>query len=208
MIRKLSTSVVIVGMLMGALAGTVSAASSDGNSARAQAKAAAPKHRHMEKDVFRGTVVAIGEKELTVRGRKDESKTFSRTEKTEVVRGRDHQVAWSEIEVNSHVSVRFEERDGKRFATRIHLGWAHVRGKVESVNGNIITIKARDGKEIRITVNADTKFIERHGKSKPSAGSLKDIHAGMHVTAAGRRDANGSFDAVSIVYGSKEPKSR
>lgn len=209
MIRKLSTSVVIVGMLMGALAGTAAAATGEGSTARAHAKAAAPKHRQMDKDVFRGTVVAISDKELTVRAGKDESKTFLRTDKTEVFRGRDHKVAWSEIEVKSHVTVRFEERDGKRFVTRIHLGWAHVRGKVESVSGNTITIRTRDGKEIKISVSASTRFIERHPKGKPSQGSLKDIHAGMYIAAAGTRDKTGnSFDAVSIVYGGREHKSR
>src|SRR6266513_3701545 len=63
------------------------------------------------------------------------SKTFLRTDATVVVKGRNEKSTWSEIEINSHVRVRFEERDGKLYAKRVHIGRAHVAGKVESVNG-------------------------------------------------------------------------
>ncbi len=200
MIRKLCSSAVIAGLLVGALATSAFAAPTAGEDVQPQAKH--QKHHREARDIFGGKVVAISESQLTVRNKSGE-KTFLRTEKTEVRRGHD-KVAWSEIEVNSHVSVRFEERDGKLFAKTIHLGWAHVSGKVESVNGNTIIVATKDGKDVRVIVNAQTKFIEGHGKGKRQAGSLKDIHAGMHVIVAGRRDANGSFDARVVMYWGKD----
>ncbi|HYY46417.1 MAG TPA: DUF5666 domain-containing protein [Candidatus Angelobacter sp.] len=162
----------------------------------------APKHQ-AAKDVFGGTVTAINETQLTVKNAKAGSKTFLRTDATVVVKGRNEKANWSEIDVNSHVRVRFEERDGKLYARRIHIGRPHVAGKVQSVNGNVITIRTRDGKEVRLTVNNDTKYFEITGKKQRQAGSLKDIHAGMRLVAAGNYDASHNFDAAMIAYRNK-----
>ncbi len=202
MIRKLFASLVIGGMLMGALGTTAFAATGEGAAAHPRAKPPTTdaKHRHMNKEAFGGIVVAISDAQLTVRNKQGKSQTFLRTEDTRVFRGRDHRVPWSEIEVGSRVTVRFEDRGGKLFATRIQLGLAGVHGKVESVSGNSITIQTKDGKDLRITVTEKTKFFERHSKGKRSPGSLQDIQPGMHLSASGTRDPNGSFDAAAILF--------
>src|SRR5438309_914235 len=156
------------------------------------------KPQAIHRDVFRGTVTAINETQLTVRNMNGESKTFVRTDKTQVVRGRNEPASWSAIEVNSHVRVRFEARNGKLYAARIHLGRAHVAGKVVAVNGNVITITNKDGKSVKLNVTGETRYFEgRKANRKP--GTLKDIQAGDRLIATGKWDVNGSFDATLVV---------
>lgn len=171
--------------------------------APAASPSAGAAHRQAARDVFGGTVTAITGSELTVKNAKGTSKTFLRSEATQVTRGRNQKAAWSEIEVNSHVRVRFEERDGKAYAKRVHIGPARIRGKVESVSGNVITIRTREGKEARITVNGDTKFFEVTGKKQREAGSLSAIRDGMRLAAAGSYDSAHNFDAAIVAYRSK-----
>ena len=159
--------------------------------------------RPAAKDAFVGTVTAISAMQLTVKNAKAGSKTFLRTDATVVVKGRNEKSNWSEIEINGHVRVRFEERDGKLYAKRIHIGRAHVAGKVESVNGNVIMIRTRDGKAVKLTVNGSTKYFEITGKHQRKAGSLTDIKAGMRLVAAGSYDASHNFDAAVVAYRNK-----
>src|SRR6267378_2424113 len=135
MIGKAFAGVVTAGVLAGVLATGAMAAPTAANPAKTQRPAA--------KDVFSGTVTAITATEVTVKNAKAGSKTFLRTEATVVVKGRNEKASWSEIEVSSHVGVRFEERDGKLYAKRVRIGRAHIAGKVESVTGNVITIRTR-----------------------------------------------------------------
>ena len=198
MFGKVFAGIATAGVLAGVLATGAMAAP-----AAAAAASQAKTQRPAAKDVFGGTVTAISDTQLTVKNAKAGSKTFLRTDATVVVKGRNEKSSWSEIEVNSHVLVRFQERDGKLYAQRIHLGRAHLAGKVESVSGNVITIRTRDGKVVRITVNDSTKYFEIIAKGKRQAGSLKDIHAGMRLLAAGNYDASHNFDAALIAYRSK-----
>lgn len=198
MFGKLIAGIATAGVMAGVLATGVMAAP-------AGAPTASPttKHRPAARDVFGGTVTAINETQLTVKNAKAGSKTFLRTDETVVVKGRNEKASWSEIEVNSHVTVRYQERDGKLYAKRIHIGRAHLAGKVESVNGNVITIQTRDGKEVRLTVNSSTKYFEITGKKQRQPGSLSDVHAGMRLAAAGNYDASHNFDAALIAYRNK-----
>lgn len=197
MFGKLIAGIATTGVMFGALATGVAAAP-------AGSPTASPARQHQgqraeKKDRFGGTVTAVSDTQLTVRNRRGDSRTFLRTDKTQVFRGKDR-VAWSEIEVNSHVVVRFEERDGKLYAKRVNLVRPHVAGKVESRDGNVITIALKDGKDVRITVNGDTKYFEGRGKGNRQPGSLSDIHAGEHLIAVGSWDNSGAFDASAIVY--------
>jgi len=193
MFGKLFAGVATAGVLAGVLATGAMAAP-------AATAAATPTPKQATKDVFGGTVTAINETQLTVKNAKTGSKTFLRTDTTVVVKGRNAKSSWSEIEINSHVRVRYEERDGKLYAKRVAIGRAHVVGKVESVNGSVITIRTKDGKDVRLTVNASTKYFEIIGKKQRQAGSLKDIRAGMRLMAAGSYDSSHNFDAVLVAY--------
>ena len=197
MIGKVIAGIATAGVLAGVLA-TGAMAAPAGTSSTSPLKT----QRQAAKDVFGGTVTAISATELTVKNAKAGTKTFLSTDKTVVII--DGRIArWSEIEVNSHVGVRFEERDGKLYAKRIRIGRAHVAGKVESVNGKVITIRTRDGKDVRLTVNDSTKYFEITGKHERKAGSLNDIHAGMRLSAAGSYDASHNFDAAIVAYRNK-----
>jgi len=197
MIGKVFAGIVTAGVLAGALATGALAAPA------ATAASPAQTQRPAAKDVFGGTVTAISATQLTVKTAKAGSKTFLRTDATVVVKGRNEKSTWSEIEINSHVRVRFEERDGKLYAKRIHIGGAHVAGKVESVNGNVITIRTRDGKDVKLTVNGSTKYFEITGKHQRKAGSFADIKAGMRLVAAGSYDSSHNFDAALVAYRNK-----
>ena len=197
MIGKIFAGIVTAGVLAGVLA--TGAMAAPGATAASPAKTQRP----AAKDVFGGTVTAISATQLTVKNAKAGSKTFLRTDATVVVKGRNEKSNWSEIEINGHVRVRFEERDGKLYAKRIHIGRAHVAGKVESVNGNVIMIRTRDGKAVKLTVNGSTKYFEITGKHQRKAGSLTDIKAGMRLVAAGSYDASHNFDAATVAYRSK-----
>jgi Domain of unknown function (DUF5666) len=195
MIGKVFAGIATAGLLAGVLATGVMAApaaTAAANPTKTQLPAA--------KDVFGGTVTAISATQVTVKNAKAGSKTFLRTDATVVVKGRNEKATWSEIDVNSHVGVRFEERDGKLYAKRIRIGRAHIAGKVESVSGNVITIRTRDGKDVKLTVNGSTKYFEIAGKHQRKASSLIDIKAGMRLSAAGSYDASHNFDAAVIAY--------
>jgi hypothetical protein len=198
MIGKILAGIGTAGVLAGVLA-TGAMAAPAATTAASPAKAQRP----AAKDAFGGTVTAITATELTVKNAKAGSKTFLRTDATVVVKGRNEKASWSEIELNSHVMVRFAERDGKLYAKRVRIGAAHVAGKVESVNGDAITIRTRDGKDVRLTVNDSTKYFEITGKHERKAGSLNDIHAGMRLSAAGSYDASHNFDAALVAYRNK-----
>ena len=205
MIGKVLAGIATAGVLAGVLATGAMAAPSTTTAALQAATtgaSAAKAQRPAAKDVFGGTVTAITATELTVKNDKAGSKTFVSTDKTVVII--DGRIArWSEIELNSHVKVRYAERDGKFYATRVRIGTPHVAGKVQSVNGNVITIRTRDGKDVKLTVNDSTKYFVITGKHDRKAGSLNEIHAGTGLIAAGRYDASHNFDASTVAYRNK-----
>ncbi|HEY4845888.1 MAG TPA: DUF5666 domain-containing protein [Candidatus Dormibacteraeota bacterium] len=198
MFGKVFAGIATAGVLAGVLAtGAMAApaATATPNPAKTQ--------RPVAKDLFGGTVTAINETQITIKNAKSGSKTFLRTDATVIVKGRNEKAMWSEIEVNSHVSVRYETRDGKLYLKRVHIGRAHVAGKVQSVNGNTVTIRTRDGKDVRLTVNASTKYFQVIGKKQRQPGSLGDIKAGTRLIAAGSYDASHNFDAALVAYRNK-----
>ncbi len=169
------------------------------------AKPTAPPHKATAaaKDVAAGTVTAVSGTQVTLKNAKGVSQTFLRTETTIVVKGLKEKASWSEIEINSHVRVRYASRDGALYATRVHIGRAHLAGTVQSVSANSITIRGRDGKDVRITVAAGTKYFAVTGKKQRKTGALSEIHAGMRLAAAGNYDASRNFDAAIVAYRSK-----
>ena len=139
-VGKALAGLAAAGVVSGALATGVLAAPA---AATASASPTAPQRQPAaRKDAFAGTVTAISDTQLTVKGRAGASRTFLRDASTRVYRGKD-QVAWSEIEVNSHVGLRFAERNGKLYAVRIRIGRAHTAGRVQSVKGNVIITHGR-----------------------------------------------------------------
>src|SRR5690242_19019831 len=145
LIGKAVAGLVTAGVLAGALTTGVLTAPGAAPSATAP-KAKAQAAAKARKDLFGGTVTAINDTHLTVKNAKAGSKTFLRTDKTVVMKD-GQKVSWSEIEVNSHVALRFSEKDGKLYANRVRIGRVGVAGTVQAVNGNSIMIRTRDGKD-------------------------------------------------------------
>lgn len=194
-VGKALAGLAVAGVLSGALATGVLAAPAAG----ASATPAKQHQRAPRKDVVRGSVTAVSDTQLTLKDRVGNSKTFLRDAATKVYRGKDL-ASWSEIEVNSLVGVRYAERGGQLYAVRIQIGLAHTAGKVESVTDNVITIRSRDGKDVKVAVSAQTKFFEIQGKGVRKPATLKDIHAGQRLSAAGSWDKNGNFDAALVLF--------
>lgn len=194
-VGKALAGLAAAGVLSGALATGVLAAPA---AAGASASPAVGSHQRA-RDRFAGTVTAISDTQLTVKDRAGTSRTFLRDASTRVYRGKD-QVSWSELEVNSHVGLRYAERNGKVYALRIQLGRARAAGRVESVTGNVITIRAKDGKDVKITVSAQTKFVEILGKRNRKPATLEDVHAGQRLAAVGAWDKTGSLDAALVLF--------
>jgi hypothetical protein len=196
-IGKALAGLAAAGVLGGALAtGAMAAPAVTGSTAAAPKSQAAAKVR---RDLFGGMVTAINDSQLTVKNAKAGSRTFLRTDSTIVMKD-GQKSSWSEIEVNSHVVVRYHEANGKLYANRIRIGRVRIAGTVQAVNGNSIMIRTRDGKDVLITVNAKTKYFEVLGKKQRQAGQLSDIHAGMRLMAAGSYDASHNFDAAIVAY--------
>jgi hypothetical protein len=194
-IGKALAGLTAAGVLAGAVTTSVMAAPT-------VASTAAQKQQAQTKDRFGGVVTAINEGQLTLKNAKAGSKTFLRTDATVVMKDGEKS-SWSEIEVNSRVVVRYREQNGKLYATRVRIGRARIAGKVESINGNVIALKTRDGKDVRLTVNGSTKYFEITGKKQRQVGQLRDIHAGTRLVAAGSYDSAHNFDAALVAYRNK-----
>ncbi|MGB5082184.1 MAG: hypothetical protein WBO23_15750 [Burkholderiales bacterium] len=67
-----------------------------------------------------------------------------------------------------------------------------VRGTITGLEGNILSLKARDGKEIKV------KLADKVGVSYAKAITLADIKPGDFVGPASRKRADGSLEAISL----------
>jgi len=67
-----------------------------------------------------------------------------------------------------------------------------VRGTITSLNGDVLSVKSRDGKDLK--VNLAPKFGVRYAK----ALTLADIKPGDFVGPASRKRADGTLEAISL----------
>lgn len=70
--------------------------------------------------------------------------------------------------------------------------YRRIRGTIESLDGNVLMVKARDGASVKITL------ADNYGVSAFSKRSLSDIKAGDYIGVAGTPQADGSQRAISI----------
>src|SRR5256886_10852319 len=98
-----------------AAAGVLAAVLATGVMAAPAAASPSPttKQRPAAKDAFGGIVTAIKQTQGTGKNAKQGSKTLARQDTTGVGKGRNEKSSRSEIQINSHVLVRYETRDGK-----------------------------------------------------------------------------------------------
>ena len=68
-----------------------------------------------------------------------------------------------------------------------------VRGTVESLDGNVLAVKARDGASVKIRL-ADDARVTGMSRMKP-----EDVKQGSYIGVAGMPEADGSQKAISVV---------
>ena len=76
-----------------------------------------------------------------------------------------------------------------------------VAGKITAINGNVITVQGRDGKEQTFTVGNETSFARNEEKA-----SFADLKVGDFVGAMGKRGEDGQFNATEVRGGDKPPQ--
>lgn len=67
-----------------------------------------------------------------------------------------------------------------------------IRGTIESLDGNVLMVKARDGASVKITLT------DNYGVAGYNKRQLSDIKAGDYIGVAGTPQADGSQKAISI----------
>jgi hypothetical protein len=79
-------------------------------------------------------------------------------------------------------------------------GTKFVGGKVSTVDleGKVLTLKGKDGKETTVTWTDGTKLAWRAGKGKPVAANSSDLKVGQRVTAQVVPGADGTLVAQNI----------
>jgi len=71
-------------------------------------------------------------------------------------------------------------------------GRMFVRGTITSLDGDVLSVKSRDGKDLKI--NLSPKFGVRYAK----ALTLADIKSGDFIGPASRKRADGTLEAISV----------
>jgi len=67
-----------------------------------------------------------------------------------------------------------------------------VRGTIISLDGHVLSVKSRDGKDIKV------KLADKFGVSYAKAITLADIKPGDFVGPASRKRPDGSLEAISV----------
>jgi hypothetical protein len=68
-----------------------------------------------------------------------------------------------------------------------------VRGTIESFDGNVLDVKARDGASVKIKLSGDAR-VTGLSRMKP-----EDVKQGSYIGVAGMPEADGSQKAISVV---------
>ena len=84
--------------------------------------------------------------------------------------------------------------DGTFTATRVTIRAAEAGGTVTGKTGTSITVKARDGSSLTITVDSTTTYLV----AGTTAPTLSNIAVGAIVIAEGTRNTNGTFAATVV----------
>jgi uncharacterized protein DUF5666 len=144
-----------------------------------------------------GTVTAVTADSITVTVRDGTSRTITTTSSTKYRLGTSD-ASRSDVVVGSTILATGSAGTGNDFtATTVTIKAPRVAGTVTAVGASTITIQKRDGSSLTINVGADTT-IEVAGVG---AAKIGDVTVGMRLMAAGRPNANGSFDATAVVAG-------
>jgi hypothetical protein len=144
-----------------------------------------------------GTVTAVGADSITVTGRDGTSRTITTTSSTTYRLGTAG-ASRSDVVVGSTILATGVAGTGNDFtATTVTIKAPRVAGTVTAVGASTITIQKRDGSSLTINVGPDTTIAV----AGADTAKIGDVSVGMRLMAAGRLNADGSFDATAIVAG-------
>jgi len=147
-----------------------------------------------------GTVTAITADSITVTGRDGTSRTITTTSSTTYRLGT-AAASRSDVVVGSTILATGVAGTGDAFtATTVTIKAPRVAGTVTAVTASTITIQKRDGSSLTINVGADTTFQIAASDS----AKIGDVTVGMRLMAAGRPNADGSFDATAVAAGNSK----
>jgi len=76
--------------------------------------------------------------------------------------------------------------------TGIPSGIGATVGTVEKVEGNVVTLKTREGTTVLVNIGSSTSI------QKTVEGSLEDISLGENIAVSGDKNADGSIEARNI----------
>lgn len=76
-----------------------------------------------------------------------------------------------------------------------------LKGTIESLNGNKLTLKSTDGKSVGIHVDDQTRY-----DNGEAGGSASDLRPGMRVVVNGEKMKDGTVHAATIRYVKSKPK--
>lgn len=144
-----------------------------------------------------GTVTSVTTDSITVTGRDGASHTLATSNSTTYRLG-GAAASRSDVVVGSKIVATGSAGTGDSFtATTVTIKAPRVAGTVTALTASTITIQQRDGSSLTIHVDADTTV----GVAGNKAAALGDVSVGMRLIAAGRPNADGSFDATAIRAG-------
>ncbi len=129
--------------------------------------------------VVHGLVDLVGNDSITIKKKDGSSVTIPVNADTKIrVNGKPGTL--SDIKAGYRAIVHRTSADGPAKAIKAYERHGHaslLRGVVDSVGANSLTVKLRDGSPVTVVVNADTKILlAGHGLA-----ALIDIKAGFHV---------------------------
>jgi hypothetical protein len=171
---------------------------------KAQAK---PAHA---RDYARGAITKLSDTEMTIERRHRDKATkavntddqsFVLNSDTAVYRwgDKDHKLGLDALHVGDRVRVRYQEKDGKKIATRILILPERRGGIVKSKGNDSFTIEGKDHKLVTVTFTDKTRWLTGTKKNR-HPGSFSDLKVGDRAYVLGQADKNGNFDGGAVFY--------
>jgi len=196
----------------GALAvagGTTALAANPAVVAPAPSASTGASQAHQAADVRHGVIISVSGTKMTIerdvrdkttKATTKDDTTFEITDATKVYRaGSKDPVGHDALKLGERVRVRFEERNGQKFAKRVVILHDVRAGKVVSKGDHSFVIQTKEHGKVTVTVNDKTKFTTGHRKDGKD-GSLAALKVGDRAIALGEEDAQHNFDAAAVRY--------
>lgn len=140
-----------------------------------------------------GTVANISATNIAVQT-KEGLKSFTVSDRTKVlVRGK--QATITDVKVGDLVQVKFRlVQNNVPLAVAIRVPKPLVRGRITAIEGNVVTLKPKEGEPIRVLTTDQTKYAARGYQ-----GTFADLRVGYGAAAIGE-PGDGGFAADVIEF--------